>query len=180
MTAQAIGNVVGGAGTLSSGSPPDPKCQKIWDEINRLINYERPPTPRGGRQQGYQGMAKRWEEIAENRGKHGPGKFMDEHLKRYKKDGQDKLNEQLEKWDKNGCDNKGPPLPPLAREYAEKMPVPNGPLKPTPVTTTPPSLSPEAIAKAAGVSVTTVVVILVISRIIRLFPPLLPLEASPI
>ena len=84
-------------------------------------------------------------------------------------------------WDKNNCDDKGPPLPPLAREYAKEKPVPGGPLQPTPVPVSPPSaLTPEAIAKAVGVSTTVVIVVLVVSRIIRLLPPLWPTQASPI
>jgi uncharacterized Zn-binding protein involved in type VI secretion len=173
-TAQAPG--------MSSEPPPiDPKCEKIAAEIEKLINSERPPTPPGGFPQGLQGLAKRWAELAENKGNWGPGKKLDNHLNEYRKL-QKKLQEQLKKWDENGCDDKGPPLPPLAREYGEQEPVPKGPLTPVPAPVpvpTTPLISPET-AKAVGITGGIVTVIIVVTRIIRLFPPLWPLQASPI
>lgn len=163
------------------GSPPeDPKCAKIAKAIDDLINTVRPPTPPGGMPQGYQGLATRWAEFAENKGKWGPGEKLNNHLNEYRKH-QKRLQKQIQDYEDNDCGNKGPPLPPLAKEYSTQEPVPGGPLSPTPAPVTQGGpLSIEALAKSIGVSTTLVVAGLVISRIIRLFPPLWPLEASPL
>lgn len=195
------GNTVCLAGEIQPILPPtDPKCLKIWEKIKELIETVRPPTPKGGFPQGQQGLAKRWEEIANNVGKWGfkadgtpmlnPDgtrmitKRMQTHLDEYEKV-QKKLKEQLKQWDNNDCDNKGggSGLPSLAKEYAEQMPVygPSTPLKPILASTAPlVSISGQDIAAALGVSTTIVVTVIAISRIIRLLPPLWPLQASPL
>jgi uncharacterized Zn-binding protein involved in type VI secretion len=174
---------------LPPGEPPaeDPKCKKIADEIEKIINSVREPTPKGSFPQGFQGLAKRWEEIAKNIGNWSPGRKLDNHLIEFRKT-QKLLKDQLEKWDKNGCDDKGgPPLPQRARAYSNQEPVPGGPtvpeVAPTPSAPAAPaeaSVTGADAAKAAGTVGTVVVVLIVVSRIIRLFPPLLPLELSPI
>lgn len=174
---------------VSGSEGEDPKCAKIAAEIDRLINTVRPPTPPGGFPQGYQGLAQRWREVAENVGSKGAdGKFIRNHLNEYAK-GQEKLKEQLKKWDDNGCDGKGgPPLPQLAREYATQTPQvgPGQPVTPSPnpvtpsTPITPPTPSSGNLATGAAAGGGVVLALIVISRIIRLFPPLLPLELSPI
>lgn len=170
---------------------PDPKCVKIAEMIEILINTVRPPTPPGGYPQGYQGLATRWREFAENKGNWGMkpdgtlGAKAKTHLGEYEK-GKTRLKEQLKKWDEKDCDNKGPPLPAKAREYADQAPElgPNKPLEPVtaPISPAPtsPAISGEAIAKGAAVTSGIVVTIIIITRIIRLIPPLWPLQLSPI
>jgi hypothetical protein len=170
---------------------PDPKCVKIAEMIESLIYTVRPPTPPGGRPQGYQGLAMRWREFAENLGKWGTrpdgslGTKAANHINEYRKH-QERLKEQLSKWNDDDCDNKGPPLPAKAREYATQEPElgPGKPLEPVtpPVSPAPasPAISGEDVAKGLVITGGVVTTIVIISRIVRLFPPLWPLQLSPI
>jgi hypothetical protein len=171
--------------TLGETQPPnmpptDPKCAKIYQIIFEIIWAVRPETPPGGLPQGYQGLAKRWAEFAENVGNFGRkpsgelGRFAENHLKEYKKH-QQRLSDKIQEWKDNKCDDTGGDgLRPLkAREYATQQPE-LGPGKPVE-----PAIDPALYQAAAGVGV-GIIILIVVSRIIRLFPPLLPLELSPI
>ena len=167
-------NTVNLSGETQSNLPPDKlndKCKKIWQKIFDWIYTVRPPTPLGGKPQGMQGLATRWREYAENVGGRG-GRFAENHMKEYEKQ-QEKLQEDVDRWDKNKCGDDDD-LPPNARQYAKQKPE-LGPGKPTVPESAGPSWTGAA-AKTGGVILT----LIIISRIIRLFPPLLPLEASPI
>lgn len=118
------------------------QCAKIAAKIYEILYAERKATPNGGFPQGRKGIAERWREIAENKGKWGRnpnGELIDKaknHLDEYDK-GQRELNQELEKWE--GCDPKD--LPRLAREYATQTPEfgPGKPLEPKP---NPPASAP--------------------------------------
>jgi hypothetical protein len=166
-------NTVNQSGEIQPDLPPDnlsEKCKKIWNAINTKLYRVRPPTPKGGRPQGMQGLATRWREYAENPRNRG-GKFATNHLNEYEKQ-QEKLQEDLDRWKKNNCDDDD--LPPNARQYAKQVPE-LGPGKPTAPDPDGQSWASSA-AKAGGLVVT----IIVISRIIRMIPPLWPTQASPI
>ncbi len=181
------GNTVCLAGVINPPvfkPPTDPKCSKIYEKIFEIIWSIRPETPVGGRPQGYQGLAQRWKEFAENVGGRGTkpdgtlSKFLKGHFDEYKKH-QDRLKKSIDDWDKNNCDNMGGDgLKPLkAREYANNTPElgPGKPIEPA----SEPSLYPTVAKVAAGAGI-AVVAIIVITRLIRCIPPLLPLQLSPV
>jgi hypothetical protein len=148
------------------------KCKKIWRVIYSELYSVRPPTPKGGFPQGKQGLATRWSEYARNAGnKPANSKFAKNHLNEYKKQ-QKKLQDSLKRWDDNNCDDND--LPPNARQYAEQLPE-LGPGKPTG-----PDPNGSSWASSAAEAGGLVVIIIVISRIIRMIPPLWPTQASPI
>ncbi|MDY6993349.1 MAG: DUF4150 domain-containing protein [Pseudomonadota bacterium] len=170
--------------------PTDPKCRKIWERIKDNIEAVRPPTPPGGRPIGKQGLAMRWQEIAENKGGWGRrpdgglSNKMKNHMKEYEKI-QKNLNDDIELWNKNNCDDKGGGggLPNLAKEFAYQKPEygPGTPTLPTPGIVAPSAaISGKDVALAAGGSALIVGGVLVVSRVIRLLPPLLPLQLSPL
>jgi hypothetical protein len=169
--------------------PSDDKCAKIYKVIYDLIFTIRPPTPRGGFPKGYQGLMERWRQYAQNVGTKGRrldgslGKFAYNHIKHYKPD-QERLKKAIEDWDTNNCNDKGGDLRPLrAREYAKHEPElgPGKPLQPAPDPSLYPiTISGKDVAKAAAGIGAAGVAIIIITRIIRCFPPLLPLQLSPI
>ncbi len=118
------------------------QCAKVAAKIHEILYAERKAPPNGGFPQGRKGIAERWREIAENKGKWGrkpDGELIDKaknHLEEYKK-GQKELNIELGKWE--GCDPKD--LPRLASEYATQTPEfgPGKPLEPKP---NPPASAP--------------------------------------
>jgi hypothetical protein len=118
------------------------KCANIAAKIKEIIEAKRDATPNGGFPQGRKGIAERWREFAENKGKWGrkPDGSLEKkpqnHLKEYEK-GQYELIQELVKW--KGCDPKD--LPRLAHEYATQKPElgPGKPLEPKP---NPPSSAP--------------------------------------
>lgn len=173
---------LGGEVQAPLSGPPDPKCSKIAALIEALIYTVRPPTPPGGFPQGMQGMATRWREYAENVGNRG-GRFVESHINEYRKQ-QTKLKQELERWDKNDCDNKGPPLPAKAREYAAQEPQlgPGAPVEPTvaAASSSASSSAVDTIATTLGVGAGVAIGIVVVTRLIRLIPPLWPLQLSPI
>ncbi|MBK9262643.1 MAG: hypothetical protein IPM54_22915 [Polyangiaceae bacterium] len=123
-------------------APPDPKCDKIAARINDIINAERKETPKGGFPQGRKGIAERWREIAENKGKWGrkpDGELIDKvknHFAEYGK-GQKELIDELINWTDRKCEEKGHTLPRNARQYAAQKPElgPGKPLEPAPTPT---------------------------------------------
>jgi hypothetical protein len=73
------------------------------------------------------------------------------------------------------------PVPKTDEDKGTKKTLPDMPVTPVPITTPAPARSSiEKVAKTLGVSVGVAIGIVVVSRIIRLLPPLLPLQASPI
>lgn len=175
------GNTVCLSGTIQIPvfkPPSDPSCAKIYEVIFRLLFGTRTKNAQGF-QQGTKGMAFRWEEYANNKYNWSAEKSKT-HLEEYEKL-KKKLGEKLDEWKnkkKRDCDDND--LPPFADEYAEQVPElgPNKPILPTPIQRS--AAYMEAIAKALGVSVGTAIAIVVITRLIRLIPPLWPLQASPI
>jgi hypothetical protein len=158
--------------------PPDPTCAKLYEEIFRLIWGQRAP---GWAPEGTKGLAFRWEEMAKNPGGWTPQQnqtHMDEYVKQ-----RQSLRDKLEVWrNKKKRDCNDDDLPPGTPEY-EKETLPElGPGKPTvPVPITP--QFKDFVGKlgiAVATTATAVIVLIVVSRIIRLFPPLLPLQLSPI
>lgn len=118
------------------------KCAKIAKQIKEIIEVKRKETPKGGLPQGRQGIAHRWSEIAENKGKWlpqpdgSPSKAMRGHLTAYAA-GQKELKTELDKWDAKdtGCDDTIHGLPANARQYAAQTPEygPGKPLEPAPL-----------------------------------------------
>jgi len=158
--------------------PSDPTCAKLYEEIFRLIWGQRTP---GWPPQGTKGLAFRWEEMAKNEGGWTPQQNQT-HLDEYIKQRQ-ALRDKLEVWrNKKKRDCNDDDLPPGTPEY-EKEPLPQlGPGKPTvPVPVT--SQFKDYLGTlgiAVATTATAVIVVIVISRIVRLFPPLWPLQLSPI
>jgi len=119
---------------------PD-KCPKIKVEIHDLIYTVRPPTT-GDFPTGYQGLAMRWVEFAENRGNWGPkpdgsmGNKAKNHLAEYQVH-QKRLVKKLDQWYEEKCTAKGHTLPDNAGQYAIQEPQlgPGKPLKPAPTPT---------------------------------------------
>ncbi|MCH9683094.1 MAG: DUF4150 domain-containing protein [Deltaproteobacteria bacterium] len=157
--------------------PEDPKCAKLYQQIHDLLYRQRPETK--GFPSGVKGLAFRWDEYANNPGGWSAAKsktHMDEYLKQ-----QGTLKEKLQQFrnkKKRDCDDDD--LPPGADQYAEQVPQ-LGPGQPSVPTMPDGSLfSMEDVATVAGVSAAVGVTVVVISRLIRLIPPLLPLQLSPI
>jgi hypothetical protein len=129
------------------------RCTKIAGQIHDIIYAKRDATPKGGFPQGRKGIAERWREIAENKGKWGRnpnGELIDKaknHLKEYTK-GQDELKEELKNWKTQTCEDNGHTLPPNARQYAAQKPEfgPGKPLEPAPTPTYSPAATPPVIA----------------------------------
>lgn len=126
----------------------DPKCDKNAERIDKIINAERKDPPKNGFPQGPKGIAERWRELAENKGKWGYkpdgrlGDKLQSHMDEYER-GQEKLIEELKTWDRRHCDEKGYTLPRNARQFAAQKPEigPGKPLEPAPT----PTLSSAAI-----------------------------------
>ncbi|GBC62133.1 hypothetical protein DENIS_3096 [Desulfonema ishimotonii] len=160
--------------------PDDPDCQKIYEDIYRLLFGTRTKNAQGF-PQGTKGLAFRWEEYANNVGGWGENsRKVQNHLNEYKKN-QKKLKEKLRQFrnkKKRNCNDDD--LPPGADLYAEQLPElgPGKSIIPKPSSSY--ALNMEQLAKALGISVGLVVTIVAISRLIRLIPPLWPLQLSPI
>ena len=126
---------------------PD-KCPKIKKDIHFLIYEVRPPTT-GDFPAGYQGLAMRWVEFAENRANWGPkpdgsmGNKAKNHLAEYQVH-QKRLLKKLDQWYEEKCNAKGHTLPDNAEQYAAQEPQlgPGKPLKPAPTPTYSPPTSP--------------------------------------
>lgn len=158
--------------------PTDDVCARLYAEIFELLFGVRTRNPQGF-PLGTKGLAFRWEEAAKNLGNWTPSQNQT-HLGEYKKL-QEKLNKKLEEWrnkKRRDCDDND--LPPGADLYAEQVPAlgPGKPIMPTAPSAS--ALDMDALGKALGVSGGVAIGIVVISRIIRCFPPLLPLQLSPI
>ena len=156
--------------------PQDPKCAELYKKIYELIYAIRSQAGKGPK-----GMAIRWNEAATNRG--GWTKAQNEtHMQAYKND-QRAVNKRLEKWRDAKCNDDD--LPPGTKVAADKVPE-LGSKKGWDQAVAEFSQSKssmsgvEGLSKALGVSVGVAIAIEVITRIIRCFPPLLPLQASPI
>ena len=132
---------------------PDPKCDKTTAKIDEIINKERPATPPGGYPQGRKGIKWRWYELAENKGKWGykaDGSLGDKlrgHMKEYGRE-QEELIQELEKWYKQTCNQKGYTLPLNALQFAAQKPEigPGKPLEPAPTPIwSPPNSTPAVV-----------------------------------
>jgi hypothetical protein len=178
------GNTVCANGVLQPPQftpPSDPNCARLYEEIFRLVWGQRQPNPGGGFPQGTKGLAWRWKEMAENAGRWTPTQnatHMDEYVKQ-----RDALRDRLNQWrnkKKRNCNDDD--LPPGTPEYASDQVPELGPGKPT--VPSPNTSQFREHLKSLGLAVagatTVVVVLIVVSRLIRLFPPLWPLQASPI
>lgn len=175
-------NTVNAGGELQAPEPrppSDPRCARLYQLIYDLIWRQRGPTPPGGRPDGMKGLAWRWQEFAENRGGWTAGRRVDGHAFEYQKQRQ-VLRDRYDEWKARGCDDDD--LPPGTPEYAsDQLPQlgPGAQVAPNPI-------SSEfrqhlrTLGLAAAGTAGVIVTIIVISRIIRLFPPLLPLQLSPI
>jgi hypothetical protein len=158
--------------------PTDPDCATLYEDIFRLIWGERTP---GWPPQGTKGMAFRWEEMAKNPGGWTPQQnttHMDEYVKL-----RTKLKEKLQVWrnkKKRNCNDDD--LPPGTPEYERDIVPELGPGKPTvPVPITDQFREHvRTLGIAVATTATVVIVLIVASRIIRLLPPLWPLQLSPI
>lgn len=176
-------NTVNAAGVLQPPQftpPSDPDCAKLYEEIFRLVWGQRTPNP-GGFPQGTKGLGFRWEEMGTNPGGWTPQQnqtHMDEYIKQ-----REALREKLNQWRnkrKRNCNDDD--LPPGTEEYAsDKVPElgPGKPTVPVPETSKFKDFLNELGFAVAGASM-VVITLIVISRLIRLIPPLLPLQASPI
>ncbi|MCU0634551.1 MAG: DUF4150 domain-containing protein [Gemmatimonadaceae bacterium] len=181
-----------GANTVNMGGelqapvprpPSDPACARLYQLIYDLIWRERPPTTPGSMPDGVKGLAWRWQEYAQNRGGWtSPGRNADNHLQEYIKQ-RTKLREYLDQWrNKKKRDCNDDDLPPGTPEYASEQLPELGPGKP--VTPTPETSAFREHLRTIGVVVAgagaLVIAAIIISRIIRLAPPLWPLQLSPI
>jgi len=156
--------------------PSDPECAKLYEEIFKFL-YAVRSTPG----MGLKGLAWRWDEAAINRGG-WTAADNESHMKQYS-DQQTGLNNRLKRWKKQKCNDDD--LPPGAKFVTEKVPELGSKktfeeaLKEYSQSKSS-SLNVEALAKALGVSAGVVIGIVIATRIIRCFPPLLPLQFSPI
>ena len=153
--------------------PSDPACAALYEAIYRLIW-----AVRSAAGQGTQGLAWRWRATALNRGNWTEAENAT-HMQAYKEQRQ-ALRKAVNKWKRNHCDDND--LPPGTAEYASDQLPDLGPGKseaPTPMTAQFGQYLKGAGIAAAGVA-TGFIIFEVITRIIRLIPPLWPLQASPI
>ncbi|RYE39100.1 MAG: hypothetical protein EOP21_11165 [Hyphomicrobiales bacterium] len=100
-------------------SPPEPEtiCERLAREIDEFINRRRGPSG------GIKGLRYRFEEqIAP--GAQGPGTTGWTNHERAISEQQKGLRDRLDDYDDNDCDDKGPPLPSGARNWAFR-PVPS-------------------------------------------------------
>ncbi len=178
------GNTVCAAGVLNPPiprPPDDPKCKKLYEQI-----YDDLYAQKEGSWGGKKGVVQRWEEFAQTGSSRGPrpdgspSTFMENHMNEYEK-GQDGLKKKLKRWDskKNNCNDKGDgggEVIEKARAYADNKPEwASGKLEP-PIS----KMDLDAAAKTVGATGGLVLAAIIISRIIRCFPPLWPTQASPI
>jgi hypothetical protein len=140
-----------------------------------------------GFQQGTKGLAYRWNDMAEN-ANNWTEETNSSHLKEYIKQ-RDALKKKVDSFKnkkKRNCNDDD--LPPGAEFAANENNLPElGPGKPgfqealeASSKSSATQFNMEGLAKTLGVSVGVAVAVEVISRIVRLFPPLWPLQASPI
>jgi len=148
--------------------PTDPVCAALYAAIQAAIWTVR--TVSG---MGLQGLAKRWEESAVNRG-NWTATQNKTHADAYDQQAKG-VKKKVERWDKNDCDNKGGggKLPQIAREYVTQRPVLGSGVL-TPVLPTASAMTATNVATAAGATVVTIGVGYLIYRGIRLLPSLFP------
>jgi hypothetical protein len=185
------GNTVCLAGVINPPvfkPPTDPDCARLYEDIYRLLYGTRTYNEQGF-PQGTKGLAYRWNDIASNENNWKPDmKKAQNHLEEYQKN-QKALKDKVDAFKnkkKRNCNDDD--LPPGAEFVADENNVPElGPGKPgfqealegySKSSAT--QFNMEGLAKTLGVSVGVAVAVEVISRIIRLIPPLWPLQASPI
>ena len=154
--------------------PTDPVCAALYAAIQAAIWTVR--TVSG---MGLQGLAKRWEEAAVNRGGWTPAQNAT-HAKAYDEQARG-VKKKVDEWDRKNCNDKGGGgLPQVAREYVTQRPVlGSGVLTPvfssamTAATATS-TVTAANVATAAGGAAVTVGVGYLIYRGIRMIPSLFP------
>lgn len=153
----------------SNPQQPETVCERLAREIDELINRQR--TNSGS---GTKGLIYRFpEQIAA--GAKGPGTPEWINHEQTISEQQEAIRKRLRQYDKNDCDNKGPPLPNRARNWAFR-PVPssqewrkNNPLPM--VDTAQDKGFIERVKAATGLTGLALALYLIVSEGSRLYPP---------